>query len=192
GETRRGLELIERARVLDPLSPIINIAAGIPLHCARKYDEAITRYRPVLETETSFAPGHYYIALSLEQRGDFAEAIRHMERLIEIAGPASLYLGALAHCYSVAGRRADAELLLEQLHAHSQQRYITPYAFFVTYVGLGRHDDALASLEGALEERNAWLWFLPIDPRFDRLREDARFVSLVERHGLPAKNETDG
>jgi tetratricopeptide (TPR) repeat protein len=192
GETRRALELIERARVLDPLSPIINVAAGIPLHCARRYDEAIARYRPVLETETAFAPAHYYIGLSLEQRRDFKEAIRHMERLIEIAGPASIYMGALGHCYSVAGRRADAERLLEQLTAHSQERYITPFAFCVTYTGLGRFDEALVTLEASLEERNAWMWFLSVDPRFDPLREDPRFVSLVERYGLPAKTETDG
>lgn len=48
------------------------------------------------------------------------------------------------------------------------------------------------SLEAALEERNAWLWFLPIDPRYDRLREDSRFAPLVERHGLSAVIAVDG
>jgi eukaryotic-like serine/threonine-protein kinase len=185
-DTPRALELIERACVLDPLSPIINVAAGIPLHCARRYDEAIARYRPVLETETAFAPAHYYIGLSLEQRHDYKEAIRHMERLLEIAGPASIYMGALGHCYAAAGRRADAERLLEQLTAHSQERYITPFASCVTYTGLGRFDEALAALEASLEERNAWMWFLSVDPRFDPLRQDPRFVALVGRYGLPA------
>jgi len=191
GQTRHGLELIERAMTLDPLSPIINIAAGIPLHIARRYDEAVTRFRSVLETETSFAPGHYYSALALEQRGDYDEAIRNLQRVIEIAGPASIYLGALAHTCARGGRTAEAEAIIEQLREMNKQRYVTPFAFFVAYAGLDRNDDALAALPGALEERNAWMWFVPVDPRFDRLRQDPRFAPLMERYGLPSFLETD-
>jgi tetratricopeptide (TPR) repeat protein len=192
GQTRRGLELIEQAQTLDPLSPIINIAPGIPLHIARRYDEAIQRYRHILEVETSFAPGHYYIGLSLEQRGDHDEAVRQMQRLIEIAGPAALYMGALGHALAIAGRTAEAEDVIGKLQEMSKQRYITPFAFAVAYAGLGRNDDALEWLRKALDERNAWSWFVPVDPRFDRLREDPRFAPLLEEHGLPAYLETDG
>ncbi len=192
GQTHRGLELIERAQTLDPLSPIINIAAGIPLHIARRYEDAVRRYRRVLETETAFAPGHYYIGISLQELGQFDEAIRHYERMIEIGGRNSLYLGALAHGYGRAGRTADAERVLAQITEMSQQRYMSPYCFVMAYDALGRVDDALQALEATLEERNAWMWFLPVEPRFDRLRDDPRFVAMVERHGLPVRVETDG
>jgi len=191
GQTRHALELIEHAMTLDPLSPIINIAAGIPLHIARRYDEAVARFRSVLETETSFAPGHYYSALALEQRGDREEAIGHLRRVLEIAGPASIYLGALAHTCARAGHTAEAEAIIEQLREMNKQRYVTPFAFFVAYAGLDRNDEALAALPPALEERNAWMWFVPVDPRFDRLREDPRFAQLMERYGLPPFLETD-
>ena len=192
GHTRLGLELIERAQTLDPLSPIINIAAGIPLHIARRYEEAVTRYRRVLETETGFAPGHYYIGISLQELGQYDEAIRHFERMIEISGPFSLYLGAIAHGYGRAGRTVDAERVLAQIIHLSKQRYISPFSFVLAYDALGRVDDALNALEATLEERNAWLWFLPVEPRFDRLREDPRFAPMVEKHGLPPQVTTDG
>ncbi|MFP5245602.1 MAG: hypothetical protein ACLGH0_02825, partial [Thermoanaerobaculia bacterium] len=66
------------------------------------------------------------------------------------------------------------------------------YAPLMAYLGLGRHDEALGALEASLEERNAWMWFLPIDPRYDRLREDPRFAPLVEKHGLSPYFSTDG
>jgi serine/threonine protein kinase/tetratricopeptide (TPR) repeat protein len=192
GQTRRALELIEFSAVLDPLSPIVNVGAGIPLHVARRYEEAAARYRSVLDTETKFVPGHYYLGMSLEMLGDYDAAIHHYKRSVEIAGPITLYLGALAHAYALAGRPDDAQRVIEQLHALGKQRYTSPYNLAIAYMGLNRIDEALVALEAALDEHNAWIWFMPIDPRFDRLRLDDRFAPLVARYGLPAKLETDG
>lgn len=191
GETRRGLELIDLAQTLDPLSPIIGIAGGISLHIARRFDEALSRYRHIIESETSFTAGHYYLGLTLEQRCEYDEAISHLERLVESAGPVSLYMAALAHCYARAGRAPDAEKVIEQLRQISKQRYVTPFAFLICWIGLGRFDDAIKSLEAALEERNALLWFLPVEPRLDPLRTDPRFAPLVERYGLPPYLKAD-
>jgi serine/threonine protein kinase len=192
GQTRRALELIEFSGVLDPLSPIINVGAGIPLHVARRYEEAIARYRAVLDTETKFVPGHYYVGMSLEMLGDYDAAIDHFKRSVEIAGPITLYLGALAHAYARSGQPGEAERVIEQLHTLGKQRYTSPYNLAVAYMGLERIDESLVALEAALQEHNAWIWFLPVDPRFDRLRMDDRFAPLLARYGLPAKLETDG
>ncbi|MDP9194547.1 MAG: protein kinase [Acidobacteriota bacterium] len=192
GQTRRALELIEFSAVLDPLSPIINVGAGIPLYVARRYEDAATRYRAVLDTETKFVPGHYYLGMALEMLGDYDGAIAHFKQSVEIAGPITLYLGALAHAYARSGHLADAERVIEQLHALGKQRYTSPYNLAVAYMGQDRNDEALTALEAALHEHNAWIWFVPIDPRFDRLREDPRFATLLARFGLPAKVEADG
>ncbi|HYC91814.1 MAG TPA: protein kinase [Thermoanaerobaculia bacterium] len=191
GHVRRALELIDMSKELDPLSPIINVGAGIPLHIAGRYDDAVNCYRAVLETDPTLAPGHYYLGMSLEMRGDYDDAIRALERAIEIAGPAPIFLGALAHIFARAGRPDDAERLIDQLRLMSKQRYVSPYSFAVAHTGLEQTGPALAAIEQSLEEHNAWMCFLPIDPRFDTIRQEPRFVSLVERYGLPAKAETD-
>lgn len=192
GQTSRALELIEYSAVLDPLSPIVNVGAGIPFHIARRYEEAAARYRAVLDTETKFVPGHYYLGMSLEMLGDYELAIDHFKRSVEIAGPITLYLGALAHAYARAGQPEEAERVIDQLHGLGKQRYTSPYNLAVAYMGLDRIDESLTALEAALQEHNAWIWFIPVDPRFDRLRMDDRFAPLLARFGLPAKLEIDG
>ncbi|HET8799083.1 MAG TPA: hypothetical protein VFO89_15425, partial [Thermoanaerobaculia bacterium] len=187
GEIETALELMEMSKELDPLSSIINVGAGIPLHVARRYDEAVSCFRAVLETDPSLAPAHYYLGMSLEMRGepgDDDEAIVHLRRAIEIAGPAGLYLGELAHACASAGRAREAEEILQQLHEAAPKRYISPYSIAVANVGLRRIDDAFEALAEAFEERNAWIWFLPVDPRFDPMRDDPRFAELLGRHGL--------
>jgi len=52
------------------------------------------------------------------------------------------------------------------------------------YARLGDKDQAFSLLNHAYEQRNMWLMNLKVDPRFDNLRSDARFQSLLERVGL--------
>ena len=67
----------------------------------------------------------------------------------------------------------------------SRQRFVTPYGIALVEVGLGRCDEALATLETALVERSHWLVWLRLDPRWGYLRSDPRFVHLVDCLNFP-------
>src|SRR5262249_17250239 len=62
-----------------------------------------------------------------------------------------------------------------------EQRYMPPYYFALIYAALGQSDQAFAYLEQALEAKDYWILWLAVEPRFDCLREDARFRSLLAR-----------
>jgi tetratricopeptide (TPR) repeat protein len=174
------------ARDLDPLSPIVHTAVGIPLHLARDYNAALRVYTQVLDTETAFAPAHYYIGLTYEQLGDYERAATNLQRAADISGRAWLFLGALGHCHAIFGRRDLAEKLLAEAVEWSRERYISPYNMLLFHLGLGDIDAALKSLEAALEDRAPWLWHTPLEPRFDVIRNDTRYRELVARYGLEA------
>jgi tetratricopeptide (TPR) repeat protein len=148
---------VTRARDLDPLSPIINTAIGVPLHQHRKYHEAVRIYSQVLETEASFAPAHHYLGLSYEQLGDYEAAIANMNRAVDIAGRSALFVGALGHCYGASGHREAAETLRQELEMRSADRYVSPYNVMLIHLGLGETDLALTWLERALEDRTGFL-----------------------------------
>jgi tetratricopeptide (TPR) repeat protein len=178
------MEHVTRARDLDPLSPIMNTAVGIPLHEHRRYHDAIRVYANVIQSEPNFAPAYYYLGLSYEQLGDHAAAVANLTRAVEISERGTLFLGALGHCLGASGDRDGANRTLDELTARARDRYVSPLNMMLIHLGLAAYDQALAWLEPALEERNAMLWRTAIEPRFDPLRGDARFREMVGRRGL--------
>jgi hypothetical protein len=93
--------------------------------------------------------------------------------------------GALGHAYAVSGKQGEAEKTLVALKERSRQHYIAPFDIAVIYVGLGSKDSTFDWLEKAYEDRSTWLTWLKVDPRFDGIRDDARYRNLMRRMGLP-------
>ena len=54
------------------------------------------------------------------------------------------------------------------------------------YVGLGDMDNAYEWFFKAAEERSSWLAWVQVEPRFNQLRQDARYVKLLEKIGFSA------
>lgn len=182
----QSLRHLTHAHELDPLSPIIHTAIGIAHHLRRDYGAALRLYSQVLDTEGAFAPAHHYIGLTYEQIGDYDSAIRNFTRAAEIASRGGLFLGALGHCYGVSGNGELARAILHELEDRSRERYVSPYNVMLVHLGLGETELALEWLERALEDHTAYLWHTPVEARFDRIRDEARFQELVARYGLEA------
>ncbi len=56
---------------------------------------------------------------------------------------------------------------------------------------MGDTREALTWLERAYEERSSWLVWIKVEPRFDRLRSEPRFVSLLRRMRLQGEEPTE-
>jgi hypothetical protein len=82
------------------------------------------------------------------------------------------------------GERKQAEELIALLHAHSQQRYVSPVTVAVIYAGLGYDDKTMTWLDKAFEERASLLVLLKVWPMFDGLRGELRFIDLLHRIGF--------
>ena len=97
---------------------------------------------------------------------------RSLQRAIASAGRIPVYLAALGHGYAMAGRRAEALAIVEELRRRSSSRYISPFDIATVYVGLNMQEPAFKALEAAYEGRAYGLVFMPLDPRFDPIRSD--------------------
>jgi len=93
-------------------------------------------------------------------------------------------LATLGHAYAVSGNRSEAQNVLNDLQHLAKQRYVSPYFIAVIYVGLQEDDLALEWLEKAYQERHPYLILLKVEPVFDRLRKNDKFIDLQRRVGL--------
>ena len=175
---------IQRAHELDPLSLIINTDMGFELYYARQYDQAIAHLRMTLEMHRQFPLAHLWLGRAYQQQGRYAEALAAFHEASIGLGEWPVTIAAMGHVYGVAGQTTQARHVLEQLHQLAQHRYVTAYGVALVYAGLGEHEHVFAWLQKAIEERTHWLVWLKLDPRWDGLCADPRFVDLLRRVGL--------
>jgi DNA-binding winged helix-turn-helix (wHTH) protein/tetratricopeptide (TPR) repeat protein len=177
-------ECLQKAALLDPLSPIYATACGLPFMAAGRPEEAIPVYRSVIESEPAFFPVHFYLGLALESSGRLEDAIAQFRTAVMVAPTDTEAMPGLAHALSQAGKPEEAREIEERLRAASEQRFISPFFFAVIALGLGEVDRALEHLNEAVSIRAMRMHDLHLDPRFAALREDTRFRALLARIGV--------
>jgi eukaryotic-like serine/threonine-protein kinase len=175
---------MNRASELNPLSPALNLALGYRFYYAHEYPQAIDQIQKTLAMEATFVPAHVYLGRAYEQKGTYPVAIAEMRKALDLSEGDTNELAALGHAYAVSHQDAEAKKILDQLKERSQQTYVQPSLIALIHVGLGDKNQAFDWLQKAYEDRSAGLLYLKVDPAFDSVRSDPRFVDLLHRVGL--------
>lgn len=167
----------------DPLSPYNRKRMAYVLYLAGRHDEAIAAYRDLIELEPDFLQTQRELGLVYQEKSMFEEALEQFRRVQAMPG---LYIPKLiradiAQLLAVSGNHAEAEQILDELLQEAKTGFVSPYDIAVIYAGLGRHDEALAWLNRALEARPFWLSLIKVDPRLNALRSDPRFGELLRQ-----------
>jgi tetratricopeptide (TPR) repeat protein len=172
---------IGRARELDPLVAGHHALSSQVAFMGRKYDAALQFARQAITIDPEFWIGHMQLGQSYEQLGEFQLALDALNDAVRLSGGNSKALGLRGYIFARNGRTEEAQAVIEILKSVSRERYVPPYAMALIQLGLGRHDAVFDWLERAFEMRDVHLAFLPNDVKWDTLRADSRFISLIER-----------
>jgi tetratricopeptide (TPR) repeat protein len=176
---------IAAAARLDSLSPAILTDRAYIYHYYGRNEDALRFAGSALEMNPKFALGYFWRGRILTSLRQYDEA----DRAFQSIGPLRSWtpaMAALGYMYGRAGRADDARKILAEFDELTRQgRYASAYAIAVIHAGLDDRERAIASLETAYRERSHWLVWLKRDPRWDNLRTDARFLTLVHKVGLP-------
>jgi len=184
GRFDEALALAERTRQLDPvwLRGPFNIC--VTLLCARRFEQAERQVREIMVLDANLEGTYWFLSSALAGQGRLDEAIAAMETGVPLVHRAPLFVALLGLWYARAGRRADAEAVLDEMLTGGR---CPPVWLAILYAGLGDLDRAFAYLEQAIDQHNDQVCFMGVDHRFDELRGDPRFDRLLARIGLRAQ-----
>ena len=184
GRHQEALATIKAALNLDPLSPPINGMLGTVLFYSRHYEEAIAQYKATLDLRPEQVLTRYYLGLAYLATRRYSDAISEFQKTVQQSGGVPLARAGLACAYGMAGKKAEALRIMEQLTALSQTAVVSPSLFALICVGLGDSEQALHYLEEGYRVRDSYLGHLKVLPTVDSLRGEPRFQEIMRQMKL--------
>lgn len=148
-------------------------------------DQALEQLIKAIDSDPEFSYAHWFLGLVYEQKDMYDEAIYHHQKAIEYSGGMTSCIASLGHAYAISGQKDKALQVLDKLLDLSKKQYISSYDIAVIYVGLGEINIAMMCLDKAFEQRDGFLGgFINVDPRWNILRSDKRFIKLLKTIGF--------
>jgi tetratricopeptide (TPR) repeat protein len=176
---------LKRALELDPYSMALMWDIGVWFTQSRQYDRAIEQFKKMIEMDpsdfTAHSPG---LAEAYQKKGMYEEAVEEVKKASALGRTGPQAPAALAYAYAVAGKREEAQKILDELKESAKQRYVPAFSFALIYMGLDDKDQAFEWLNKTFEENPYRIAFIKVNPRFDSLRSDPRFDALLRRMKL--------
>jgi Flp pilus assembly protein TadD len=137
--------------------------------------------------DPNYVPAHRTLGMAYIQKPMYREATAEFEKALVISPGNTNALSELGYVYAVAGRRTEAQKVLNQLNELSKQKYVPAGYRVMIYAGLEEKGKALEWLEKSywehlvIAEGSA---AIKVDPIYDPLRSDPRFQGLLRRMNL--------
>jgi serine/threonine-protein kinase len=87
-----------------------------------------------------------------------------------------------SYAYGITGNTVKAKQLLEKaIREHPQT---SAYRIAQAYIGMGDYDHALNYLEEGYRVHGLHMFCMPVDPVFDPIRNQPRFIALLKNIGV--------
>lgn len=181
GRHEAARDSIRRARELDPLYAMHQALSAQIAFAARDYAAALEFATQATVVDPDFWIGHFQLAQVHVQLRNTDLALAALSHAGKLSGGNTKVIALRSYLFSQVGQSNEARQGLQTLEGISRERYVPPYAMALIHAGLEEPDEALDNLDRAYEQRDVHLVFLPIDPKWDFLRSNARFAAMLNR-----------
>lgn len=181
GRHEKALAEAKLSRELDPLNLAVNALEGQFLFFAGKPDEALDRLNKTIDLDANFWLTHLIISRVYLEKGMYPEAVAAAAKAKELSIVNSEAIALIGYSQAKTGETEKARAVLDELQKLSKTRYIPPYNFAIVYNALGESDKALDYLEKGFAEKDVRMVFLEVEPKWNNLRREPRFIDLMRQ-----------
>jgi len=171
----------ERARQLDPTSPIVSHIVAITFYNSRDYDRTVEQEMKTLELDPTFFPSRAFLILGHLHAGRLEEALAALDQVS--ANPGMQLLRALV--LAAKGDRMAAQQLVTEAETRLAAERFPRGPLAAARLAVGDKEGAFAWLEKGVEDKDP---ILPLtvksNPTWDPIRSDPRFQKVLRRMNL--------
>jgi serine/threonine-protein kinase len=180
GKFDEALHEIKRALQADPLYLRINQNVGFIYYSLRQYDKCIEWQQKTIDMDSTFPGPHALMGDAYFMKKQYNKALQSYEEETRLTGDKTTIFYS-ACVYGVTGQTAKASKLLDELKQLSEKTYVPTSYFMFIQLYLGNTDKAIALLQKAVDEKDAIISYLLVEPKLDPLRSDPRFTELLRK-----------
>jgi TolB-like protein len=184
GKPKASAEELRKARELDPISLTMYIALVHQLYLSQDYEQALLEARKALEIYPDAPLLHSILSgiyIKTEEPRLGAEEALKTE---EYWGASQERMASLRNAYEAAGIKGLLRRRIELNRKSSGQRYLGAYDIACDSALLDDKDQVFYWLERVYREHDISFPYINVDPVFDSVRADPRYLALVKRAGI--------
>jgi TolB-like protein/Flp pilus assembly protein TadD len=184
GRIDEALSEIETARMLDPLSIVINNVLAEVYFYAERYDDALKQLDRTLELDPGFRGAIWNRGIMNLFNGNHETAIEIFEELTRLEDPKSI--APLGYAYAVSGNKEKAVQCIEALNEvqKNNPEISINMDYAIIYRGLNDKEKMYCHLEKAYEEKAVGVIFLKSHPQWKKLSGDKNYEELLKKIGF--------
>ncbi len=175
----------ERAAVAsDPLSPHTLSISLSSAYYGRQYDDGLIRARTAIELYPQVSAFHVFLSDFYAGQGQDRLSAEEILLAEESGGASPARLAALRAANKMAGPSGLRRKRIELNKKTAPSQSINAYDIAIDCAAVGDGDQAIVWLEKALRAHDSKITLIGVEPIFDGLRSDPRFVALLRQMGL--------
>jgi adenylate cyclase len=179
-------EQLDHAGEFDPLSVRLIVDLATWHWFQGQYDPAVAQLEKAIQMDPTNSLAHHFLAYVFLKMNKLPEAVAAMEKANTFENVFTADENAeLRRAYETSGApaffRKEAEIEQRWIE---RGKYRSAGLIALHYAAASANEEALNWLERAVQERATWLPELKMEPAYDALRSNPRFVALLRKVGL--------
>jgi DNA-binding winged helix-turn-helix (wHTH) protein/TolB-like protein len=171
---------IRRAREIDPINPLFSAMEGQILFFAGREADSSVVLQSVIDLDPNFWLAHLFMTRNYLSKGMYDQALASVNKAKNLTHGNAEATGTVGYILAKMGRTDEAKQVLGELESRKDKPFLS-YAAAQVYLGLGDKNRALELLEQAFQQREPLMVFLKVEPKWNDLRSEPRFIDLMKR-----------
>lgn len=171
--------LAERAKAIDPLSGFAEFVVALPDFYLSRYDKVLEGTLKYADANPPFLWGMWYLWRTFSLMERKIEAVDVCKKLFAARGAQPI-----VQAMEMAGTDNAIGAAAFGMAEVYQHRYFSPYDIALLFMHAGKEEEALSWVEKANQEEDPKFNWIDVDPEWQGVRDDPRFVRWVKEAGL--------